>query len=84
MGASDQMINSSDQMINSSDQMFKWSSDIWKVQTVGKIYISRLIVDMIESLIYLGSYNINATNMKAQDGFRVEIKIWRTTSEDLI
>ena len=74
----------SDQMINSSDQMFKWSSDIWKVQTVGKIYISRLIVDKIESLIYLGSYNINATNMKAQDGFREEVKICRTTSEDLI
>ena len=77
-------MGASDQVINLSGQMFKWSSDIWKVQTVGKIYISRLIVDKIESLIYLGSYNINATNMKAQDGFRVEIKIWRTTSEDLI
>ena len=77
-------MGASDQMINSSDQMFKWSSDIWKVQTVGKIYISRLIVDKIESLIYLGSYNINATSMKAQDGFRVEVKMCRTTSEDLI
>ena len=77
-------MGASDQMINSSDQMFKWSSDIWKVQTVGKIYISRLIIDKIESLIYLGSYNISATCMKAQDGFRVEIKICKTISEDLI
>ena len=77
-------MGASDQVINLSGQMFKRSSDIWKVQTVVKIYISRLIVDKIESLIYLGSYNINATSMKAQDGFRVEVKICRTTSEDLI
>ena len=77
-------MGASDQVINLSGQMFKRSSDIWNVQTVVKIYISRLIVDKIESLIYLGSYNINATSMKAQDGFRVEVKICRTTSEDLI
>ena len=75
-------MGASDQVINLSGQMFKRSSDIWKVQTVVKKYISRLIVDKIESLIYLGSYNINATSMKSQD--RVEVKICRTTSEDLI